>query len=74
MHDESNDGFEVVSVEGHLTLFGHVHPSGVPGATATAHPFHPLTSIGRLESVYTSRETVTWWCVCVWGGGGGRGM
>ena len=56
MHDEAHDGFEMVSVEGHLTLLGHVHPASVPGPATAANAFHPLASVGRLERVNAAGE------------------
>ena len=51
MHDEAHDGLEVVPVEGHLTLFGHVHPTGVPGPAATPHAIHTFPAVRRLKRV-----------------------
>ena len=58
MHDESHDGLEVVSMEGHLRLLGHVHASGMPGALAVPQPLHPLTAVGGLERVRTPGKTI----------------
>ena len=49
VHDESHDGLEVVSVEGHLRLFGHVHAPGVPGPFAVPQSLHPLAAVRGLE-------------------------
>ena len=54
MHDESHDGFEVVTVECHLTLFGHVDPPSVPRSPATTYALHPLAPVGSLEGVDTA--------------------
>ena len=56
MHDEAHDGLEVVSVESHLTLLGHVHPASMPGPATTANTFHSLASVGRLERVNAAGE------------------
>ena len=56
MHDEADDGLEVVAMEGDLALLGHVHSPGMPGATATADTLHPLPPIGRLKCVDSIRE------------------
>ena len=42
VHDEAHDGLEVVSVEGHLRLLGHVDTSGVPRPLAVAQSLQPL--------------------------------
>ena len=49
VHDESHDGLEVVSMEGHLRLLGHVHASGVPGPLAVPQSLHPLAAVWGLE-------------------------
>ena len=51
MHDEAHDGLEVMSVEGDLALFGHVHLPRMPSATATANSLYTLSTVGRLEGV-----------------------
>ena len=56
MHDEAHDGLEVVSVEGHLTLFGHVDPTGVPRPPATPHALHAFPAVWRLKRVDPTGE------------------
>lgn len=56
MHDEAHDGLEVVAVEGHLTLFGHVDPPGMPCSPATPHSLHTLPPVRRLERVDPTGE------------------
>ena len=62
MHDEAHNGLEVVSVEGHLTLLGHVHPASVPGPATAADTFDPLAAVGRLECVYPAGEAGEYMC------------
>ena len=49
VHDESHDGLEVVSMEGHLGLLRHMHAAGMPRSLAVTQTLHPLTTVGRLE-------------------------
>ena len=56
MHDEAHYGLEVVSVEGHLTLFGHVDPTGVPRPPATPHALYALPAVRRLKRVDPTGE------------------
>ena len=57
VHDEAQDGLEVVAVEGHLRLLCHVYVPGVPGALAVAQALQPLAPVGRMEHVHPARET-----------------
>ena len=56
VHDEAHDSLEVVSVKRHLTLFGHVNPTGVPRPPATPHPLQPFPAIWRLKRVDPAGE------------------
>ena len=57
MHDEAHDGSKVVSMEGHLGLFTHMHSTGVPRSLAVTKTLHPLPTVGRLEGISTVGET-----------------
>lgn len=53
MHDEAQDGLEVMPMERNLGLLRHVHMSAVPCALAVPQSFQPFVPIGRMERVNT---------------------
>lgn len=53
MHDEAQDGLEVMPMERDLGLLRHVHMPAVPRALAVPQSFQSFVPIGRMECVNT---------------------
>ena len=53
MHDEAQDGLEVVPMKRKLGLLCHMHMAAVPCTLTVPQSLQPLVSIGRVECIHT---------------------